>query len=73
MKTQPLFAIPDLPPENRKPEPIEPKQKIRPELPEKNQEQGKGEQPGKDLDKKKKKILPPDSQGKLGTKFDDRV
>ncbi|MDD4902737.1 MAG: hypothetical protein PHE24_06410 [Patescibacteria group bacterium] len=67
MKTQPLFVIPDLPPENRRPEPIEEKQKMLPELPEKDQPEP--EKKKKDR-KEEKPNLPPDPAGNLGGKID---
>jgi hypothetical protein len=66
MKTQPLFVIPDLPLENRRPEPVEEKPKTPPELPEKDQEGSKREK----TRKKEEKIPPPDPLGQSGTKID---
>jgi hypothetical protein len=73
MKTEPPFTIPDAPLENQRIEPIEEKQKIRRELPEKNLEK-------KILDKSDKRAagkddtkFPPDPFGRNGTKFDATV
>jgi hypothetical protein len=64
MKTEPLFVIPDALSENRRPERIEEKPRIRRELPKKSFEKDEGKEKSEEVpDKKKNKIPPPNSLG----------
>ena len=73
MRTDPPFTIPDAPLENQRTEPIEEKQRIRRELPEKKLEQRAEAEPATDSEAEQEKSLPKDPFEKLGTKFDDRA
>jgi hypothetical protein len=70
MRTDPPFVIPDAFPENKKTEPIEEKQKIRRELPEKSFSD-ESRKKSEEADCKKKAATPPDDPfGQKGKKFD---
>ncbi len=70
MRTDPPFVIPDAFPENEKTEPIEEKQKIRRELPEKDRRKAGEKEKTQETPEKKKNAPPPDPFGQAGGKID---